>query len=250
MLKNKKPFSAFAQFILITILFSLTIQCNSKLDKDEIFDEYSIIKKETIPYAKASYDIHLNKEFNKSSIEKLAHKLKNDLDADYERVFITYYLPGMEVGSGAWATSHFTPNLEIHLSAPFYDDTITDDFNIKEEKEVVVEEKKLSKAESTIEKLKASEGDIEILGKWKQKGNFMFVIFRKSSRHFLTEINIDKPIIGDKWELETTTKSGKQAFIVKDFKQKGYTDYYQIENNGELSLNDRIGIIDKYTIFK
>jgi hypothetical protein len=33
----------------------------------------------------------------------------------YERVFICYYLPGMEVGAGAWATGHFNPELEVKV---------------------------------------------------------------------------------------------------------------------------------------
>ncbi len=52
----------------------------NKTDYDEIFDEYSIIKQESIPSIKASIDVRLNKEFKKTSIEKLAKKLKNELN--------------------------------------------------------------------------------------------------------------------------------------------------------------------------
>jgi hypothetical protein len=33
----------------------------------------------------------------------------------YQRTFIGYYLPGMEVGAGSWATTHFNPNLEVEI---------------------------------------------------------------------------------------------------------------------------------------
>ncbi len=33
----------------------------------------------------------------------------------YERVFICYYLPGMIVGRGAWASSHFNPSLSVEI---------------------------------------------------------------------------------------------------------------------------------------
>ena len=31
----------------------------------------------------------------------------------YDRTFIEYYLPGMVDGCGAWATTHFTPRMEV-----------------------------------------------------------------------------------------------------------------------------------------
>ena len=33
----------------------------------------------------------------------------------YERTFIVYYLPGMPVGGGGWATTHFDPALEVRI---------------------------------------------------------------------------------------------------------------------------------------
>lgn len=33
----------------------------------------------------------------------------------YDKVFICYYLPGMVKDEGAWATSHFTPKLEVRI---------------------------------------------------------------------------------------------------------------------------------------
>ena len=33
----------------------------------------------------------------------------------YERTFIEYYLPNMVHGCGAWATTHFTPRLEVSI---------------------------------------------------------------------------------------------------------------------------------------
>lgn len=205
---------------------------------DEIFKEYSIIKKESIPSIKASIDVRLNKEFNKSSIEKLAIKLKNDLKSNYERVFICYYLPEMEVGSGAWATSHFDPNLEIIMTAPYYDDS-----------------RKISKTDNSktdvlINKLLAENGSVDILGKWSQGNGVLVVIFKKNGSYYLNEMGIDKLKIGRNWELYSKNQNGKQIFIVKALMGDGYYDYYLIEKNGKLSLYDNVGLYEQYDLIK
>src|ERR1039458_10482874 len=54
-----------------------------------------------------------NRTVSEEVLRAIATKLKNSDHGTYERTFISYYLPGMKVGSGAWATSHFDPDLEI-----------------------------------------------------------------------------------------------------------------------------------------
>ena len=34
---------------------------------------------------------------------------------NYERTFIVYCLPGVEVGAGGWATTHFNPELKVQI---------------------------------------------------------------------------------------------------------------------------------------
>ena len=50
-----------------------------------------------------------------SSIRNIAEEIKRREAEECERVFIVHYLPGMKVNAGAWATSHFTPNLEVRI---------------------------------------------------------------------------------------------------------------------------------------
>lgn len=233
-----------AIFIIGMITFILnrndrqTANYSSKADFDEIYNEYSIIKQESIPSIKASIDVRLNREFNKSSIEKLARKLKNDLKGDYERIFICYYLPGMKVGSGAWATSHFDPDLEIIMTAPHYDDTrkITKTDN--------------SKTDKLINKFLSENGSVDILGKWSQGDGVLVIIFKKNGNYFINEMELEKLKIGKNWELDNKTKNGKQIFIIKALMGDGYYDYYLIENNGKLSLYDNIGLYEQYDIVK
>ena len=74
---------------------------------------YTIIRTEVVPGIKRSLDIRLNRTVSEEVLRAIATKLKNSDHGTYERTFISYYLPGMKVGSGAWATSHFDPDLEI-----------------------------------------------------------------------------------------------------------------------------------------
>jgi hypothetical protein len=48
-------------------------------------------------------------------LRAIATQLKNSDAHTYERTFIVYYLPGMEIGSLAWATSHFDPELQVRI---------------------------------------------------------------------------------------------------------------------------------------
>jgi hypothetical protein len=66
------------------------------------------------PLSKASIDIRLEKQTNEEQIRAIAHRIKQTFPG-YDKYFIFYWLPEMELGTGAWATSHFTPNLIVNI---------------------------------------------------------------------------------------------------------------------------------------
>ena len=75
---------------------------------------YDLIEYQIIPNIKYSADIRLDRKLTKSELEYLANRIYKEKDIkNYERAFLSYYLPNMEIGSGAWATTHFNPNLEV-----------------------------------------------------------------------------------------------------------------------------------------
>ena len=76
---------------------------------------YTIIEKESMGSIKLSMDIRLEHEVSEGFLATLALKLRQDEPVKYDRMFICYYLPEMTPGSGAWATSHFNPNLEVTI---------------------------------------------------------------------------------------------------------------------------------------
>lgn len=77
--------------------------------------KYTIINDIKTPPTKRSVDIRLEKRFDKKDLERLAMYLKSSEPTNYNRTFISYYLPDMNVGSGAWATSHFNPDLDVKI---------------------------------------------------------------------------------------------------------------------------------------
>jgi hypothetical protein len=76
---------------------------------------YSIIKTETVASAKRSLDVRLNQRVSEDVLRAIALELKGQDATRYDRTFILYYLPDMEVGAGAWASTHFNPNLEVRI---------------------------------------------------------------------------------------------------------------------------------------
>ena len=61
------------------------------------------------------FDIRLNKEVSEETLSIIANMLKKSDRREYERILINYYLPDMVPGKGAWATTHYNPELEVKI---------------------------------------------------------------------------------------------------------------------------------------
>lgn len=228
----------FIFIILISIIScDTTTKRSEKIKHNESISniKYSIIREDKITNEKYSVDIRLEKEYMKSDLEEFAYFIKNNVKSgNYKRIFISYYLPNMNVGQGAWATSHFNPDLEIIMSSPFFDDS--------KENDIV----NVSKTDKAINEFIKQNGPCEIIGKWDQGYDMLMFIFKKNGKYNLKEININTLRISRNFELLVKNLKGKQVFIIKEFIAEGYTDYYLIESNGDLALFDNIGLIEKY----
>ena len=67
------------------------------------------------PGIKRTLEVRLSRRLSADELRELALQLKAMDPRDYPRTFIAYYLPGMSVGTGAWATSHFSPDLKVEI---------------------------------------------------------------------------------------------------------------------------------------
>ena len=81
---------------------------------------HEVQQKESFLNHKLSLDVELQPVGDnlptESQLTALAKTLHSQYEGDqYERVFICYYLPGMILDRGAWATSHFNPTTEVRI---------------------------------------------------------------------------------------------------------------------------------------
>lgn len=94
-------------------------------DTDDV--KYEILNDNRTANIKRSVDVRINKEVSKEALGNIAERIKADFQ--FERTFISYYLPEMTVGAGAWATSHYDPNLSVSIlltkeTRDAYEDTV------------------------------------------------------------------------------------------------------------------------------
>ncbi len=76
---------------------------------------YDVLHETKLPGIKRSLDVRLSGRTDEARLRDIAMELKARDSEDYQRTFIVYYLPGMEVGAGAWATTHFNPKLDVNI---------------------------------------------------------------------------------------------------------------------------------------
>lgn len=178
---------------------------------------YTIIEKSRLGSIKYSVDIRLSKKVSENFLQLLALKIRKEEPRKYDRMFITYYLPGMTPGSGAWATSHFNPNLEVKILGT----------TIEEEKTLMDEPKNSSG---------------EIIGKWFNESLYSgakYTFLKRDDKIIM--IRKFKDGSSDEKEMIQKNQSGRVRF-----EEKGGNldkEYYLIERNGNLGIYDNAGII-------
>jgi len=77
--------------------------------------KYSIIEDTSMATIKRSVDVRLEQKISEDALRLVAEKIKGMDSKRYDRVFITYYLPHQTPGSGAWATTHYEPNIDVRV---------------------------------------------------------------------------------------------------------------------------------------
>lgn len=194
-------------------------QQGPKLQEPIIPDDvsYSIIESSTLPGIKRSLDVRLNKKVSQRTLRAIALKLKSQDSRDYDRTFITYYLPGMAVGSGAWATTHFNPDLEVRILG----------LTAEEEEKLVAE---------------PAPANREIIGRWLDESPFVgsrITIFRENGKLFIEQMFKDGSSL--KHELvEKKTLLGRRFDKVEG---SSAGDHWVLGSDGNLQVRDNDGLI-------
>lgn len=180
--------------------------------------KYTVVEKSNLGSIKSSIDIRLEKKVSKDFLQKLALKLRKAEPMKYDRMFITYYLPGMTPGSGAWATSHFNPNLKVKILA----------MTIEEEK-------------ALMSKPKDSSG--KIIGEWLDESPYVgakYTLLKRNGKIIM--IRKFKDGSGSEKEMIQKKQSGKLRFEEKGGNDFG--EYYLIESDGRLAVYDNAELIN------
>lgn len=77
--------------------------------------KYSIIEDTSMATIKRTVDVRLEQKISEDELRLVAEEIKGMDSKKYERVFITYYLPHQTPGSGAWATTHYDPSIDVRV---------------------------------------------------------------------------------------------------------------------------------------
>ena len=203
--------------LMITITLIAFITINAICGNQDVLEKYNctIIKTETLKTIKKGFYIRVQEQLTEDQLREVAQQIKKDNNS-YERLFIFYLLPDMEMGSGAWAISHFNPNLEIVIMGA-----------TKEQEEQLKNE------------ITDSE---DIIGKW-------FCGYAGLEHSIIFEKKEDKIIA----KLKFKDRSSMEEILIKkpngrfDIKGNENGEYYILNSSGDLELWDTQG---KFTTAK
>ncbi len=177
--------------------------------------EYTIVKIEEMGNIKCSVTVFLKNKATKEQLTEIANNIRKMLGKTYDRVFIVYYFPGMEVGYGAWATSHFNPNLKINIIGSS------------------IEEDKIINAAYLHE-------DDNIIGRWVRHSVVTQYILRKDNgKIFMIIIYKDN----SKSETEMIEVVNGEDTLYREKNGDSYSEDYRINDQGILAIYDYEGFI-------
>ncbi len=191
--------------LLLPFVIGLVLFFNScnQIPSDISFSVINETRNDTLK--KVNVNIRINKKVDKEVLKLIGNKLKTDLQLEkYSKIWMFYFLPNTKVGSGAWATTHFTPNLKVE----FYGAT-----------------KKQSKKQENI----AGQDLENIIGKWKEEQytSAIYIIYKKENELFIRTIYPNSQIS------DVKIKENKGSKVVRyDYYSNGYNgEYFKVKNN-------------------
>ena len=178
---------------------------------------YSIIDSSVKSGIKRTLNIRLNQKVSEGTLRAIALKLKSQDVRYYDRTFMTYYLPGMAVGAGAWATTHFDPDLEVRILG----------LTAEEEEKLVAE---------------AAPPNREIIGCWLDESPIIasrITIFREDTKLFIERKFKD----GSTFKKEIVARPSTVGKRFEDKEANDSGEFDLIDSQGNLQLWSQNGLI-------
>ena len=193
--------------LLIGILITtgISAQKNYKIIKE---DKYSAIKK-------VKLYVRIDNEINETELKQIALKLK-EKRPKFKQFWIYYLLPGNIIGNGAWATTHFNPELELKILGPT----------------------KESKEEFNKKSVKG-----EILNIWKSNEAIMpsrYFLVKENNEYFM-KILFAKNLYIDASEIIEKVYQSEKNGLKKYNSNNTHNEYYIHEKNVSLGIYNESG---------
>jgi hypothetical protein len=89
-------------------------QLFKELPRDSSIVQFEVMEANLYNNSKCIFHIKIPEPISENLIEAIAYDIKSN-NLFCEPLFIFYHLKGMRIVDGAWATSHFEPNLLIEI---------------------------------------------------------------------------------------------------------------------------------------
>jgi hypothetical protein len=178
---------------------------------------------------KIGYNISvgISEKFDRNILLDIVDRVKNNVEVKSDRGKIFFFLPEMRKGYGAWARCDIEQDKKEIV---FIGKSIED-------------EKKIFKNINNIH---------EYYGLWIdnfKSGDVIFKIQKKENKYFYNYISSENPNENNNLsELIIKNRKGKTVFFDKEYIQDSV--YYELEENGNLSVYDNLGYISTYKRIK
>lgn len=181
---------------------------------------YSIIKDKSYKNTKRSVDVRLKNRITIKQLTSLAHEINNLNKKSFKRTFILYYLPEMKVDAGAWASTHFNPDLKVKILGATLEQA--------------------TKLTKSVAKDNSNKAIIGIYFKELGDLSHRLGIFREKDKILIKETYLDNGQRTQEY-LESKVNRGLR---LQELGQNDFGEYYIVNRNGDLESWDEQGLIE------
>ncbi len=225
--KKRNYIGSLLSFILMIVFFVfglIEVGRTTKIEKS-IASKYTIIEDvKTRPDIKRSLKILLNQKVSKEELRLIALQLKKQ-STDFRRTFIIYYLPGTNTNYVAWATTHFTPDIDVEIIG------------------LTMEEGEKLKSLPLPE-------NSEIIGAWLNEGGrrSRYTMYQQNGKLYLDELWSDTYETSKTEVIVKEVIDGVSRYECKAEEYEGI--YFIINSEGNLEMRDELGLLTISLHFK
>jgi|GEM_PF-423269 len=193
---------------------------------DQQTSEYEIIEKTFNQYAgKGMITIRLSKKVSREQLSQIAQDIKEKIYQRAERVFMTYLLPNMKNGEGAWATTHYRSG----------------DFDISINGLTIAQEEEIAK--------ELQNETRDLIGMWIDETPFVccgLVLYQENGKIFLET----KYPNGSNSEKQKVASQTSEGIRYDDFESNTHGEYIVVDENGVLRYHSSNGIFKTLKPFR